>query len=95
MFFSVSVDAIGVARRFGGVKTRLIALNVHDAVLRLTEGGCDLLIAYHHASQPLQLSPDRYEMLSLGHETLAAYAKADATGQPLAHAQGAGHAHAR
>ena len=69
--------------RFGSVKTRLIALNVHDAVLRLTEGGCDLLIAYHHASQPLQLSPDRYEMLSLGHERLAAYAKADADGQPL------------
>ena len=69
--------------RFGDVKTRLIALNVHDAVLRLTEGGCDLLIAYHHASQPLQLSPDRYEMLSLGHETLAAFAKADAEGLPL------------
>jgi DNA-binding transcriptional LysR family regulator len=69
--------------RFGSVKTRLIALNVHDAVLRLTEGGCDLLIAYHHPSQPLQLSPDRYEMLSLGQETLAAYAKADATGQPM------------
>jgi DNA-binding transcriptional LysR family regulator len=69
--------------RFGSVKTRLIALNVHDAVLRLTEGGCDLLIAYHHPSQPLQLSPDRYEMLSLGQETLAAYAKADASGQPL------------
>ena len=69
--------------RFGSVKTRLIALNVHDAVLRLTEGGCDLLIAYHHASQPLQLSPDRYEMLSLDHETLAAFAKADAQGQPI------------
>ena len=69
--------------RFGAVKTRLIALNVHDAVMRLTEGGCDLLIAYHHASQPLQLSPDRYEMLSLGRETLAPYAKADADGQPM------------
>ncbi len=69
--------------RFGAVKTRLIALNVHDAVLRLTEGGCDLLIAYHHASQPLQLSPDRYEMLSLGSETLAPYAKADADGHPI------------
>ena len=33
-------------------------------------------IAY--ASQPLQLSPDRYEMLSLGRETLAASAKATA-----------------
>jgi len=70
-------------KRFGAVKTRLIALNVHDAVMRLTEGSCDLLIAYHHASQPLQLSPDRYEMLSLGHETLAPYAKADAQGRPL------------
>ncbi len=69
--------------RFGSVKSRLIALNVHDAVLRLTEGGCDLLIAYHHASLPLQLSPDRYEMLSLGHETLAAFSKPDAMGQPL------------
>jgi LysR family transcriptional regulator, hypochlorite-specific transcription factor HypT len=68
---------------FGAVKTRLIALNVHDAVLRLTEGGCDLLIAYHHASQPLQLSPDRYEMLSLGRETLAPYAKPGADGEPL------------
>jgi DNA-binding transcriptional LysR family regulator len=69
--------------RFGGLKSRLTALNVHDAVMRLTEGGCDLLIAYHHPSQPLQLAPERYEMLSLGHETLAPYAKADADGLPL------------
>jgi DNA-binding transcriptional LysR family regulator len=68
---------------FGAVKTRLTALNVHDAVLRLTEGGCDLLIAYHHSSQPLQLSRDRYQMLSLGSETLAPYAKADLEGRPL------------
>jgi DNA-binding transcriptional LysR family regulator len=67
----------------GTLKTRLTALNVHDAVLRLTEGGCDLLIAYHHASQPLQLSAERYEMLSLGHETLAPYAKAGPDGAPL------------
>src|SRR6059036_2585052 len=70
-------------KRFGNVKSRLIALNVHDAVMQLTEGSCDLLIAYHHASQPLQLSTDRYEMLSLGHESLAPYAKAHADGQPL------------
>ena len=72
-------------RRFGDLKSRLIALNVHDAVLRLTEGSCDLLIAYHHASQPLQLSPERYEMLSLGYETLAPYAKADTGGEPMFH----------
>ncbi len=70
-------------QHFAGLKSRLTALNVHDAVLRLTEGGCDLLIAYHHPAQPLQLSSDRYEMLSLGRETIAPYAKADAEGQPL------------
>ncbi len=68
---------------FGALKTRLTALNVHDAVMRLTEGGCDLLIAYHHASQPLQLSADRYEMLSLGSETLEPYAKVGPDGRPL------------
>ncbi|MES2957347.1 MAG: LysR substrate-binding domain-containing protein [Pseudomonadota bacterium] len=68
---------------FPDLKSRLIALNVHDAVLRLTEGHCDLLIAYHHASQPLQLASERYEMLSLGQETLAPYARADSEGRPL------------
>ena len=71
------------ARMKTRLKTRLTALNVHDAVMRLTEGGCDLLMAYHHPSQPLQLSAERYEMLSLGHETLAPYAKAGPDGQPL------------
>ena len=70
-------------RRFGALKSRLIALNVHDAVMRMAEGSCDLLIAYHHPSQPLQLSPERYEMLSLGHETLVAYAKANGDGTPM------------
>jgi LysR family transcriptional regulator, hypochlorite-specific transcription factor HypT len=68
---------------FGAVKSRLIALNVHDAVMLLTEGSCDLLLAYHHPSQPLPLSPERYEMLSLGHEVLAPYAKRDDAGQPM------------
>jgi LysR family transcriptional regulator, hypochlorite-specific transcription factor HypT len=70
-------------KRFGAMKSRLITLNVHDAVMQLTEGSCDLLIAYHHASQPLQLNPERYEMMSLGQETLMAFAKADDAGQPM------------
>jgi LysR family transcriptional regulator, hypochlorite-specific transcription factor HypT len=78
-------------QQFGAIKTRLIAANVHDAVLRLTEGSCDLLIAYHHASQPLQLNPERYEMLSLGHETLAPYARPDVDGQPQFRLPGTGH----
>ena len=69
--------------RDGALRSRLTALNVHDAAMRLAEGGCDLLIAYHHPSQPLQLNPDRYEMLVLGRETLAPFSCADARGRAV------------
>lgn len=69
--------------KFGPIKSRLHALNVHDAAMRLVEGSCDLLIAYHHASQPLQLDADRYEMVTLGEESLAPYCKPDAQGEPV------------
>ena len=69
--------------RFGALKSRLIALNVHDAVMRLVEGGCDLLIAYHHPSQPFQLDADRYEMVTLGQESISPYCKPDSNGEPL------------
>ena len=42
----------------GAFKTRLTALNVHDAVLRFTEGACDLLIA--------TFGPDKKSILSAG-----------------------------
>ncbi len=80
-FFPAWVSAL--RQQFGPIKSRLIALNVHDAVMRLVEGSCDLLIAYHHPSQPFQLDPDRYEMVSLGEEVVAAYAKPDADGAPM------------
>lgn len=73
----------GLRQKFGPIKSRLIALNVHDAVMRLVEGSCDVLIAYHHASQPNQLDATRYEMVSLGEELVAAYVKPDAHGNPL------------
>jgi DNA-binding transcriptional LysR family regulator len=72
----------GLREQFGPFKSRLIALNVHDAVMRLAEGSCDLLLAYHHASHPFQLDAERYEMVSLGQETIAPYARADAQGRP-------------
>jgi len=73
----------GLRDKFGPVKSRLIALNVHDAVLRLVEGSCDLLIAYHHSANPFQLDPQRYEMVSLGEEVIAPYAKPDAGGSSM------------
>ena len=80
MFFPAWVSS--VRAKFGPIKSRLIALNVHDAVLRLVEGSCDLLIAYHHDSQPFQLDAKRYEMVSLGREVLAPFCRANAVGGP-------------
>ena len=80
-FFPAWVSTL--RENFGPIKSRLIALNVHDAVLRMVEGSCDVLIAYHHPLQPIQLDADRYEMVSLGHEVVAPYVKADADGAPL------------
>lgn len=73
----------GLQQQFGEIKSRLTALNVHDAVLRLVEGGCDFLIAYHHPSQPLQLDPDRFDMVVLGQELLAPFAKVSESGQSV------------
>lgn len=67
---------------FGPLHTRLIALNVHDAVMTMVEGGCDLLLCYHHPRQPVQLDASRYDMISLGSEALRAYARSDKSGVP-------------
>lgn len=89
-FFPAWVSSL--REEFGPIKSRLIALNVHDAAMRLVEGSCDLLIAYHHPAQPLQLDADRYEMVALGQETLAPYCRPDAAGTPLFRLPGrAGH----
>jgi DNA-binding transcriptional LysR family regulator len=71
-----------IETNFAPINSRLMALNVHDAVLQLVDGGCDLLICYHHPRQPVQLDPGRYDMLVLGHEALRAYARCDKARQP-------------
>jgi DNA-binding transcriptional LysR family regulator len=68
---------------FGPLNSRLIALNVHDAVMTIVEGGCDLLLCYHHPRQPVQLDPSRYDMLVLGTEALRPYARCDRSGVPI------------
>lgn len=80
-FFPAWVSSLRAG--FGPIKSRLIALNVHDAVMRLVEGNCDLLIVFHHPSQTFQLDAARYETFTLGHEVLAPYARADAEGRPM------------
>ncbi|MBN4745939.1 LysR family transcriptional regulator, partial [Pandoraea nosoerga] len=60
-------------KRLGLLRSRLRALNVHDAAMSLTDGGCDLLMCYYHPSQPLQLDASRYEMVVLGSERFSPY----------------------
>jgi len=67
---------------FGPINTRLIALNVHDAVMTIVDGGCDLLLCYHHPRQPVQLDSSRYDMLTMGHESVRAYSRCNRSGQP-------------
>lgn len=69
-------------KNFGDINSRLLALNVHDAVMSLAEGGCDLMLCYHHPQQPLLLDPAQYDMISMGNEAFRAYARCDKSGVP-------------
>lgn len=72
-----------ISKNMGRVRSKLMALNVHDAVMSLVEGNCDLLLCYHHPNQPVQLDEAHYEMKVLGNEVIAPYSKADGEGRPL------------
>lgn len=72
-----------VEKRIGKLSCRLIAGNVHDAVMALVEGGCDLLMCYHHSQHPIGLDLDRYETLTIGREQVRPYAKAGKAREPL------------
>jgi DNA-binding transcriptional LysR family regulator len=67
---------------FGEVPTRLMAGNVHDVVMSLAEGGCDLLLCYHHPSHPVWLDPARFEGLCLGTERVRAFVPRGRAGDP-------------
>lgn len=62
--------------------TKLVALNVHDAMMALVEGNCDLLMCYHHPEQPIQLDAKDYAMIPLGTEGFSPYARAQRDGKP-------------
>ncbi|AJW95001.1 LysR substrate-binding domain-containing protein [Burkholderia gladioli] len=55
---------------FGEVRARVVPANVHDSILSLVNGNCELMFAYHHPELPLHLDPARYEHLTVGLDTL-------------------------
>jgi hypothetical protein len=50
--------------------------------MTLVEGGCDLLLCYHHPRQPLLLDASQYDMISMGTEALRAYTRCNKQGVP-------------
>jgi DNA-binding transcriptional LysR family regulator len=67
---------------FGPLATRLVATNVHDAVLALVEGGADLLLGYHHPRLPLLLDSSRFAFVALGTDVVLPVSVADGRGHP-------------
>ena len=66
----------------GPLPARILPTNVHDSVLALVEGNCDLLLCYHHADLPIELDARRFEFLHLGDETVMPVSVPNRAGSP-------------
>ena len=71
-----------VQARHGALRARILPSNVHDTVLALVEGNCDLLLCYHHADLPIELDASRYEYLHLGDEVVMPVCVPNRAGSP-------------
>lgn len=69
---------------------RVVAANIHDAVIALEEGNCDLMIVYHHPLAPILLDSERFGSLALGHDAFIPLCAPDKRGQPLYRLPGSG-----
>ncbi|HCE5853584.1 TPA: LysR family transcriptional regulator [Pseudomonas aeruginosa] len=70
-------------RRNGYFNARVLAANVHDAVIALAEGNCDLMIGYSHPQAPIFLDPDKFIGLRLRTDAFIPVSAPDANGKPL------------
>ena len=61
---------------------RVVAANIHDAVVTLEEGSCDLMVVYHHPLAPILLNPERFASLPLGHDAFIPLCAPDKHGKP-------------
>ncbi len=69
--------------RVGDMRSRVMPTDVHDSVLKMVSGNCDLMFAYHHPQLPLHLDTSRYQCLTVGSDTLMPLCKANAQAAPL------------
>jgi LysR family transcriptional regulator, hypochlorite-specific transcription factor HypT len=71
-----------MSQHFEALRARISPTNVHDSVLMLVSGNCDLMFAYQHPELALHLDPQRYESLTVGHDLLMPVCKPRSAGVP-------------
>ncbi|NNG60419.1 LysR family transcriptional regulator, partial [Pseudomonas fragi] len=62
---------------------RVVAANIHDAVIALEEGSCDLMLVYHHPLAPIVLDSEKFGSLTLGHDAFIPVCAPDRRGNAL------------
>ncbi|WP_454766394.1 LysR substrate-binding domain-containing protein [Cupriavidus campinensis] len=69
-------------QRFGDFHARVVAANVLDAVVALSEGHCDLMLGYNHPRVPVSLDAERFASLAVGADTLVPVSAPTSRGRP-------------
>ncbi len=67
----------------GELPTRLVAMNVGEAIHVLREGNCDLMLAYHDQYATMQLDAEVFPSFSIGQVNMLPVSLADKQGKPL------------
>jgi LysR family transcriptional regulator, hypochlorite-specific transcription factor HypT len=66
----------------GELPTRLVAMNVGEAIHVLREGNCDLMLAYHDQYATMQLDAEVFPSFSIGQVKMLPVSLPDTAGQP-------------
>jgi len=66
----------------GELPTRLVAMNVGEAIHVLREGKCDLMLAYYDPYASMQLDPEVFPSFSIGQVKMLPVSLPDAEGRP-------------
>lgn len=66
----------------GELPTRLVAMNVGEAIHVLREGNCDLMLAYHDPYATMQLDAEVFPSFSIGQVKMVPVSLPDDAGEP-------------
>ncbi|WP_250470016.1 LysR substrate-binding domain-containing protein [Caballeronia sp. GAFFF2] len=71
-----------IRKRFRDLHLRITPTNVHDSILMLLNGSCELMLVYEHPELPLHVDPLRFPSLVVGEDTFMPVSAPDARGGP-------------